>query len=123
MDDRARIDQDKKAEELALADKLGLGNVCCILSSPGLFIGDRYSAQRQEQLKQCNVGHILNASSSAPESFPADFTYYTIRVSDSIHASKELRKKFDEAHRFIGEIEGVLVIFHFIDCFPLQCSH
>ncbi|KAI0982380.1 hypothetical protein GJ496_009237 [Pomphorhynchus laevis] len=66
-----------------------------------LFLGSEWNASNYEELKERNVGYILNVSNEIDNFFPADFKYMNIRVPDVDEA--ELIREWDKTFKFISQ--------------------
>ncbi|KAK9931320.1 hypothetical protein M0R45_018598 [Rubus argutus] len=85
-------------------------NVPCQIEQ-GLFLGSIGAANNKEELKNCNVTHILTVANSLPPQYPNDFVYKVLNVADT--KCTDLKQHFDECFNYIEEAKrcggGVLV--------------
>jgi hypothetical protein len=80
--------------------------------TPGVFLGSRKPTTRLDVLMKHRISHIINcAPSQVPNSFPNEFTYLNLNLSDKPQVGVDQRVHFDdiafyfdESTRFIGEI-------------------
>lgn len=64
-----------------------------------LYLGSEWNASNYEELKERNVGYILNVSNEIDNFFPADFKYMNVRVEDREDA--QLIREWDKTYKFI----------------------
>ena len=67
---------------------------------PGLFIGSMADARNLNALKRNRVTHILCAAGELQPFYPSEFTYFSIRLSDS--PDFQIQKHFASAINFIS---------------------
>uniref|UniRef100_A0A914W7Q0 protein-serine/threonine phosphatase n=1 Tax=Plectus sambesii TaxID=2011161 RepID=A0A914W7Q0_9BILA len=72
---------------------------------PYLYLGTEWNASNWDELKQNNVGFILNVTKEVDNFFPGQFNYMKIRVSDE--ASTELLKHWNRTFEFINKAKGM----------------
>ncbi|XP_061990956.1 dual specificity protein phosphatase 1B-like [Rosa rugosa] len=78
-------------------------NVPCQIEE-GLFLGSIGAANNKDELKKLNVTHILTVANSLPPTYPNDFVYKVLNVTDT--ECTNLRQHFDECYNYIEEAKG-----------------
>lgn len=73
-----------------------------------LFLGNISHSLSKTILKILGVRRIINISQEIPCSFPDEFEYYHIKISDN--PKENLYKYFDEAYQFIESSPGPVFV-------------
>lgn len=73
-----------------------------------LFLGNISHSLSKTVLKILGVRRIINISQEIPCSFPDEFEYYHIKISDN--PKENLYKYFDEAYQFIESSPGPVFV-------------
>lgn len=82
---------------------------------PFLYLGGERNAHNLTELTtRTRVSYILNVSWEAAESYPDQFTYKRIAISDRLEDSQSMGAHFEEAFAFIEEarVRGDRVLVH-----------
>ena len=96
----------EKVERIEERNLSIIDNLYYITDSPtfikdNIYLGNAYNASNYDELKENNIGYILNITKEISNYYPDEFEYFNIKIMD--HNGQSVEKHFSDILDFISK--------------------